>query len=204
MTAIPTPAPTPTPARSAPRARWPRRGPMEAVATVLIAAGVLMLLQPFALVLYLAFAVGAAYGVARIRLWRWLARAAATGAILWGIPFLLGGDAWQAGLVAHVLIQLALAILFLVVDPYRGMPPEEAAIDRMATIVLFWFALLAVAAGIDLGPGLARPLFAAVVVAMLVGAAMRYPAAAGALPLIQRHIAQLSRMQATMGGARQG
>ncbi|CCD98955.1 hypothetical protein [Bradyrhizobium sp. STM 3809] len=35
--------------------RWPRplrRGPMEAVATVLIAAGVLMLLQPFALVLY--------------------------------------------------------------------------------------------------------------------------------------------------------
>jgi len=35
--------------------RWPRalrRGPMETVATVLIAAGVLMLLQPFALVLY--------------------------------------------------------------------------------------------------------------------------------------------------------
>lgn len=28
--------------------------------------------------------------------------------------------------------------------------------------------------------------------------------AAGAIPLIQRHIAQLSRMQATMGGARQG
>ncbi|MGJ5177377.1 hypothetical protein ACQR16_06210 [Bradyrhizobium oligotrophicum] len=35
--------------------RWPRvlrRGPMETVATTLIAAGVLMLLQPFALVLY--------------------------------------------------------------------------------------------------------------------------------------------------------
>ncbi|CCD83724.1 conserved protein of unknown function [Bradyrhizobium sp. ORS 285] len=35
--------------------RWPRvlrRGPMETVATLLIAAGVLMLLQPFALVLY--------------------------------------------------------------------------------------------------------------------------------------------------------
>ncbi|WP_257165484.1 hypothetical protein [Bradyrhizobium sp. SRS-191] len=35
--------------------RWPRalrRGPMETVATILIAAGVLMLLQPFALVLY--------------------------------------------------------------------------------------------------------------------------------------------------------
>jgi hypothetical protein len=32
--------------------RWLRRGPMEAVATALIAAGVLMLLQPFALWLY--------------------------------------------------------------------------------------------------------------------------------------------------------
>ncbi len=51
MTAVVTPAPN----RPAPRSRWPRplrRGPMEAVATVLIAAGVLMLLQPFALVLY--------------------------------------------------------------------------------------------------------------------------------------------------------
>ncbi len=35
--------------------RWPhwlRRGPMEAVSTVIIAAGVLMLLQPFLLTLY--------------------------------------------------------------------------------------------------------------------------------------------------------
>jgi hypothetical protein len=42
-------------ARPAVRTRWPRwlrRGPMEALATALIAAGVLMLLQPFALVLY--------------------------------------------------------------------------------------------------------------------------------------------------------
>ena len=32
--------------------RWLRRGPMEAVATVTIAAGVFMLLQPFWLTLY--------------------------------------------------------------------------------------------------------------------------------------------------------
>jgi hypothetical protein len=32
--------------------RWLRRGPMEAVATTLIAAGVFMLLQPFAMWLY--------------------------------------------------------------------------------------------------------------------------------------------------------
>ena len=37
------------------KSRWPRslrRGPMELLATVVIAAGVFMLLQPFALVLY--------------------------------------------------------------------------------------------------------------------------------------------------------
>jgi hypothetical protein len=41
-------------AQSAPR-RWPlwlRRGPMEVVATSVIAIGVLMLLQPFLLTLY--------------------------------------------------------------------------------------------------------------------------------------------------------
>jgi len=32
--------------------RWLRRGPMENLATVLIAAGVLMLLQPFSMTLY--------------------------------------------------------------------------------------------------------------------------------------------------------
>ena len=40
---------------SAPASRWPkalRRGQMETLATVLIAAGVLMLLQPFSLTLY--------------------------------------------------------------------------------------------------------------------------------------------------------
>lgn len=37
------------------KSRWPvwlRRAPMEGVATVLIAAGVFMLLQPFAMVLF--------------------------------------------------------------------------------------------------------------------------------------------------------
>ena len=41
--------------QNAPRSRWPkalRRGPMEALATGLIGAGVLMLLQPFSLTLY--------------------------------------------------------------------------------------------------------------------------------------------------------
>lgn len=42
-------------AGTSPASGWPkalRRGPMETLATVLIAAGVLMLLQPFSLTLY--------------------------------------------------------------------------------------------------------------------------------------------------------
>ena len=47
----------PSPSAPAPRAgshwpQWLRRGPMEIAACVVIALGILMLLQPFALVLY--------------------------------------------------------------------------------------------------------------------------------------------------------
>ena len=136
--------------------------------------------SPVSLVLYLAFAVGAAYGVARIRLWRWLAIAAASGGLIWGFAILLFGFP-LAGLVAHVLMQLMLALLFLVVDPYRRVVAEEAVIDRMVTVVLFWFAALAIVASESLGAGLGRPLFIASVVAMLSTAALLYPAAAAAL-----------------------
>jgi hypothetical protein len=46
---------TPAPAPATLRRRWPRwlrRGPMETFATVLIGLGVLMLLQPFSIVLF--------------------------------------------------------------------------------------------------------------------------------------------------------
>ena len=47
--------PSPGDPKAQSASRWPkalRRGPMETLATVLIAAGVLMLLQPFSLTLY--------------------------------------------------------------------------------------------------------------------------------------------------------
>ena len=50
-----TPARAPASAPETPRRSWPRwlrRGPMETVATVLIGLGVLMLLQPFSIVLF--------------------------------------------------------------------------------------------------------------------------------------------------------
>ena len=47
--------PTPAVSQSASGSRWPRRfrrGPMEMTACIVITLGILMLLQPFALVLY--------------------------------------------------------------------------------------------------------------------------------------------------------
>jgi hypothetical protein len=44
-----------SPTSATPTGRWPRwlrRGPLEGVATVAIAAGVLMMLQPFSMALY--------------------------------------------------------------------------------------------------------------------------------------------------------
>jgi hypothetical protein len=52
---------------NASRRRWPkrlRRGRMEAAATVLIVAGVLMLLQPFSIVLYTYSFVTTLFGTA--------------------------------------------------------------------------------------------------------------------------------------------
>ncbi len=137
--------------------------------------------SPVALVLYLAFAVGAAYGVARLRLWRWLAISAAIGAWLWGWALILMGGGWVAGSLTHVVIQLALALLFLVLDAYRGQRDDEAVTDRMVVAVLFGFALLAAAASFDLSAGLARPVFIGLVSAMMVGAGFLFPAAASGL-----------------------
>ncbi|TDR94316.1 DUF2339 domain-containing protein [Enterovirga rhinocerotis] len=135
--------------------------------------------SPVALVLYLAFATGTSYAVSRLRLWRWLAVSTAVGAILWGFGLLVGGDAWLAALVTHVLVQLVLALLFLVVDPHRTEAPEEAVIDRLATVPVFFFAILAVFATASFGTGLERPLFIAAVVLLMTVSACRYPAGAG-------------------------
>lgn len=160
-------------------------GPALAALGLLAALGAPILVEtvdpsPIGLVLYLVFVVGAAYGLARLRLWRWLAVSAATGAWLWGFAFLALGTIWLGAAMAHVLIQLALALLFLAIDPHRDVPASEARIDPLVAIVLFAFALLAVGTTIDLGPGLGRPGYIALVAVMLIGTAWRIPAAAPA------------------------
>ena len=105
--------------------------------------------SPWPVVLYLLPVAVAAYGLARMRHWLWLALAAAAGGVVW--TFLLSGNAHSARLVdvyhaslATLVSQAALAAAFMAVAPHRGAADEEAGFDWPASGVLAAFAALAV------------------------------------------------------------
>ena len=81
-------------------------------------------------VLYLAVAIAAAYGLARLRRWLWLAIAAVAGGGLWSLLLLAsihgvnGVSNYHATLV-HLLIQITMAIYVLAWEPYRDSEAEE-------------------------------------------------------------------------------
>src|SRR6185437_14484649 len=67
--------------------------------------------NPWPLVIYLAVVAGAAYALARLRRWLWLAAAAVAGAVIWGLA--LSGvvdqgreGSWSLALFVHVAVQL--------------------------------------------------------------------------------------------------
>jgi uncharacterized membrane protein len=105
--------------------------------------------SPWPVVLYLAVVAAAAYGLARLRKWLWLAAFAVAGAFLWGMPYLTGAAAgasdWTFAGYMHVLLQLVLAAAFIAVEPHLGTKDEEAAPDRIAGGALLAMAVLAVA-----------------------------------------------------------
>ncbi len=105
--------------------------------------------SPWPVVLYLAVVAASAHGLARLRRWLWLAAFAVGGAFLWGLPYLdqaaAGSYEWARAGFAHVLLQLALAAVFMAIEPHLGMKDEEAEVDQVATGALLAMAALAVA-----------------------------------------------------------
>ena len=157
-------------------------GLLAALASPLLVSSAEPRLWP--VVLYLAFVVFAAYGLARLRLWHWLALSAAIGALLWAWVLAAAG-ADMLPVMAHLLVQAALAGFFLVADPHRRTADEEANPDWPASGVLLGFAVLTVLVAASWLIGAARPPFAGAMALMLAGLAYRYapvaPAAAGAV-----------------------
>lgn len=105
--------------------------------------------SPWPVVLYLAVVAASAHGLARLRRWLWLAAFAVGGAFLWGLPYLdqaaAGSYEWARAGFAHVLLQLALAAVFMALEPHLGVKDEEAEVDQVATGALLAMAVLAVA-----------------------------------------------------------
>jgi uncharacterized membrane protein len=113
--------------------------------------------QPSAwpVVLYLIAVAGAAYALARLRRWLWLAAAVVAGAVVWGLVLLApvagagiagAAGAWGTALLVHVAVQLGLAALFMAVEPHLATPDAEAWPDWIAGLALAALTGLAVLA----------------------------------------------------------
>jgi len=144
--------------------------------------------NPWSLVSYLAIVAAAAYALARLRRWLWLAGATVAGAAIWGLALTgtvdQGGEhLWSAALFVHVVIQLALAAACMAIEPHLAVADDAAEPDWIAAAALAALTVLAV-----LALGAARmdawwTTFAVVAIAILALTAWRSAPTAPAAPL---------------------
>ena len=143
--------------------------------------------NPWPVVIYIAVVAGAAYALARLRRWLWLAAATVAGAVIWGLALTEGVDLdginfWATALLVHVTVQLALAAIFVAIEPHLAVSDDAAVPDWIAAGALAALTALAV-----LALGMARMnawwmTFAVVAMAILVATAWRSaPAAVAAV-----------------------
>ena len=104
--------------------------------------------NPWALVIYLAAVAASALGLSRIRAWHWLAGLAVGGAAFWGLPILEqvvhGASGWRDAGHAHVLIQLVLAVAYLIYVPALQVPDRAARVDLAASAMMAVLAVLTI------------------------------------------------------------
>ena len=87
----------------------------------------------WALYLYLAIVTAAAFGLARIRLWRWLAVTTIVFALLWTFPCLQCGPSMVAPHAFHVIAGFVLAALLVVCGFMFGPPAAEGEIEPISS-----------------------------------------------------------------------
>jgi uncharacterized membrane protein len=144
--------------------------------------------SPWPLVIYLAVVAAAAYVLARLRRWLWLAAAVVVGVFFWGLALVgqvgggIAGD-WASALFVHVGLQLTLAAAFIALEPHLATRDEDATPDWVATGALTALSMLAVLA---LGAGrfdTQWTVFAAAAMAILALTSWRSAPAAAAAAL---------------------
>lgn len=85
----------------------------------------------WALYIYLAVVTAAAFGMARIRLWRWLAVTTIVFALLWTFPGL--GPSWIAPHVFHVIVGFVLAALLVVCGFMSGPSADDGQVEAISS-----------------------------------------------------------------------
>jgi len=133
--------------------------------------------QPLALALYV-FAVScAAFGVARLRLWRWLAMLAAGGLFFWGLALVDIADAADRPVVfLYILASWGLVFFVFVASLYRPDPAQFVTMDRVATATLSAMLVLLLGAILVNEYDAATILVLALILAACFGAAWFYAA----------------------------
>ncbi|NVN87345.1 MAG: DUF2339 domain-containing protein [Rhodopseudomonas sp.] len=97
----------------------------------------------WALYVYLAVVTAAAFGLARIRLWRWLAVTTIALAFVWTLPCLDCGPAMVAPHGFHVIAGFSLAALLVVCGLLFGPPLEPGRIESVSSASLAAYLLAA-------------------------------------------------------------
>ena len=87
----------------------------------------------WALYIYLAIVTAAAFGLARIRLWRWLAVTTIAFALLWTFPCLQCGPSMVAPHAFHVMSGFVLAAFLVVCGFMFGPPADEGQIEPISS-----------------------------------------------------------------------
>jgi uncharacterized membrane protein len=135
----------------------------------------------WALYIYLAIVTAAAFALARIRLWRWLAVTTIVLALAWTLPCLECEVPMVGAHVFHVMAGFILAALLVVCGFLFGPPAEEGRIEPISSGALAAYLLGATAIVItSLHADAAMTAFALLVAGTLL-IAWRAPAATGAI-----------------------
>ena len=87
----------------------------------------------WALYVYLAIVTAAAFGLARLRLWRWLAITTIVFALLWALPCLQCGPSMIGPHAFHVIAGFVLASLLVVCGFMFGPPSDEGRIEPISS-----------------------------------------------------------------------
>jgi uncharacterized membrane protein len=137
----------------------------------------------WALYLYLAVVTAAAFGLARLRLWRWLAITAVGFGLFWVFPGVDGTvDAMLAPHLFHVIAGFCLAALLIVAGLYFGPGGTPGRIDAVSSGAIAVYLLAASVVVVGQHHADAALIGFAVLTAAAVAIAWRSEAAAGALP----------------------